>query len=211
MQNNQNKPSKGFYILVAVCVLVIGVSGYFFLHDAARENKEMEAVMSVPPRAQMDKQDPMKEGESQPPAEQTMVPHDLEETVMPVSGSVLQGYAMDQLAYNQTTKDWRTHGGVDLAAQPGEAVKAARSGAVMAVYEDEFLGTTVMLQHEGGYTSMYSGLEAETAVTAGQSVTAGQTIGKVGNTALIETAMESHLHFEVCKDGETVDPASFLY
>lgn len=211
MQNNQNKPSKGFYILVAVCVLVIGVSGYFFLHDAAQENKEVEATMSVPPRAQMDEQNPVKEEESRSPAEQTMVPHSVEETVMPVSGSVLQGYAMDQLAYNQTTKDWRTHSGVDLAAQPGESVKAARSGTVMAVYEDEFLGTTVMLQHEGGYTSMYSGLEAETAVTAGQSVTAGQTIGKVGDTALIETAMESHLHFEVCKDGETVDPASFLY
>jgi len=215
MQNNnaKNPRTKGFYLLVAACALIIGVSGYFFLSDASREQKEVEASLSIPPRAQMDEQHSGAEDkQTQLPAKDAMTTQPVvEKTVMPVSGSVLGSYSMEQLAYNQTTKDWRTHGGVDLAAQPGETVKAARSGTVMAVYEDDSFGTTVMLQHDGGYTSLYSNLSAEASVAAGQSVQAGQAIGTVGDTALVETAMESHLHFEVCKDGETIDPAGFLY
>ena len=90
-------------------------------------------------------------------------------------------------------------------------MKAARAGTVLAVYEDEYYGMTVVLEHDGGYTSRYCNLAETVQVSVGESVSAGQTIGKVGATALIESASQSHLHFEVCLNGDPVDPASFLY
>lgn len=214
MQNNNRKNNtKGYYILLAALVLVAGVSGYIFLSDASKEQKEVQQSLSVP----VEQPGTLQPGEKQPqtdkPAAEQSVPtvKVSEQPVMPVSGDVVRSYAMEQLSYNDTTKDWRVHGGVDLAAELGQDVRAAKSGTVMAVYEDDYYGMTVVLQHADGYTTSYCGLAAEPLAEAGTDVTAGEVIGQVGDTALIETAMESHLHFEVCKDGELVDPAGFLY
>lgn len=213
MQNNNRKTvqTKGFYILLAALVLVIGVSSYAFFSGASKEQEELaQAGLSVPSSTQLP------ESEDTAPTMQTSgktgLGHGAESrTVMPVSGQVLQEYAMDRLAFNATTKDWRTHNGVDLAAPIGTQVQAAKSGTVEAIFEDEYYGMTIRLQHADGYSTTYSGLEEKTLVEAGDKVTAGQPIGTVGDTALIETAMDAHLHFEVSCNGETVDPAGFLY
>lgn len=214
MQNNNSKNSKAkrFYAIVAVCALIIGVSGYFFFSDASEEQSQIAESLSVPTQAQTDAAQ-MEELPAKEPQEQPHTPAKtaVEETVLPVTGQLLQDFSVDKLAYNQTTRDWRIHGGVDLTAQLGQQVKAARSGTVMAVYEDEYYGNTVVLQHADGYTTTYSGLAEEVPVSAGEHVTAGQTIATVGTTALVEKALEPHLHFEVSKNGEPIDPAGFLY
>lgn len=69
---------------------------------------------------------------------------------------------------------------------------------------------TVILEHEDGYSTVYSNLLTAEFVTEGETVEKGQTIGTVGNTATFEVAEESHLHFEMLKDGENVDPAMYL-
>lgn len=214
MQNNNqnNNKSKGFYILLAMCVLAIGVSGYFFLSDAALEQEQMTAGLSVPNRAQPDEQQPEQQPQTQESSQEAEPAQaQVENTVMPVTGQVLQQYAVEALSYNATTRDWRTHGGVDLAAEQGSEVVAARAGTVMAVYDDAYLGMTVALQHADGYTTSYSGLAEQVPVAAGEQVQAGQCIGTIGEGALIEAALESHLHFEVARNGESVDPAGFLY
>ena len=127
-----------------------------------------------------------------------------------VSGSTQAAYSVDALQYNATTQDWRTHAGVDLAASVGTPVKAAGSGVVTAVYDDEFLGTTVVINHPDGHVSQYSNLAVMPSVSAGDSVEAGQTIGAVGETALLEIADEPHLHFAVYANGDTIDPAEFI-
>ena len=115
-----------------------------------------------------------------------------------------------QLQYNATTQDWRTHAGVDLTAAVGTPVRAAGSGVVTAVYDDEYLGTTVIVNHPDGHVSQYSNLAVMPSVSAGDSVEAGQTIGAVGETALLEIADEPHLHFAVYANGDTIDPAEFI-
>ena len=130
--------------------------------------------------------------------------------VWPVSGGTQAAYSVDALQYNATTQDWRTHAGVDLAASVGTPVKAAGSGVVTAVYDDEFLGTTVVINHPDGHVSQYSNLAVMPSVSAGDSVEAGQTIGAVGATALLEIADEPHLHFAVYANGDTIDPAEFI-
>jgi murein DD-endopeptidase MepM/ murein hydrolase activator NlpD len=72
------------------------------------------------------------------------------------------------------------------------------------------MGTTVVVRHEGGYTTKYASLDAEVSVKAGDTVTAGQAIGKVGSSALLESGIGDHVHFSVSCDGVLVDPAEFL-
>jgi murein DD-endopeptidase MepM/ murein hydrolase activator NlpD len=127
-----------------------------------------------------------------------------------VSGEVIGEYAVECLSYNQTTRDWRTHDGVDFAAAAGTTVCAAADGEVYSVYEDETMGFTVVIVHDGGYTTRYCSLSEEVAVRPGDRVTAGQTIGYVGATALLESVLGEHLHFAVSCSGESQDPLAFL-
>ena len=234
MQNNESNSfarfwkTKGYYMLLALCLVAVGVSAWLFVSGAMKEKQAVEESLSVPvtvedPAAQQSAQsagqpaDAQSEaqaasGEAADSAEATApVDRIVEDAVMPVSGTVVQDYAMDHLTYNATTQDWRVHNGVDLAAPLGQEVRAAKSGTVSAVFEDEYYGYTVVVQHEGGYASHYCNLEEVPTVVAGDTVTAGQVLGTVGSTALIEAAEEPHLHFEVYLNGESVNPAGFLY
>ena len=130
--------------------------------------------------------------------------------VLPIQGEVLTAFSVDQLLYNETLDDWRTHDGVDIAAAEGDAVLAACAGTVSSITDDPLMGTTVVIQHSGGYETTYANLQAEPAVETGDTVSAGQTIGAVGTTAAAEAAQGAHLHFSVAKDGEAVDPDAFL-
>ncbi len=233
MQNHESHSfkrlwkDKGYYILLGLCVVAVGVSGYFFVTGALKESNEAQEVLSIPatvedpaeepsqtpaktdkPTQQLEKL-PSEETVSKQPVQEAVKPAE-PEVVLPVSGAVLQDHAMDRLVYHATTQDWRVHNGVDLAAEVGQPVKAARAGTVSAVYEDDFYGMTVVIDH-GDYTAHYCNLALNPAVAAGDSVSAGMVIGMVGNTALLESASASHLHFSVYRDGEPVDPASFLY
>lgn len=219
---------RGYYILLALCVLAVGISGYVFISSAVRQNQAAQETLSVPVTAQ-DPEKETKPSESKKPttADQTTkepsAPTAAQEeeaeepvsvmtdpTVAPVSGQVIGDYAMESLSYNATTQDWRVHNGVDLAAAEGENVLAARGGTVTAVYEDESYGYTVVIQHEDGYTTHYCNLAETVAVSAGQTVAAGDVIGTVGRTAILEVGAEPHLHFAVYCDGVSVDPATFL-
>ena len=237
MQNNESRKEpnglskfireKGYYILLTVCVLAICVSGYFFVSGAIRQNQAAQETLSVPVKAQdpedvkkpassatgkTQTEDAPKTTEEETPAPTQTAPTQAtpEVTVMPVSGDVIGAYAMDRLTYNATTQDWRVHNGVDLAASEGEDVLAARNGTVTAVYEDESYGVTVVVQHDDGYTSHYANLAETPAVAAGQFVTAGQVLGTVGTTALLEVGAAPHVHFAVFLDGAPVDPMEFL-
>lgn len=130
--------------------------------------------------------------------------------VMPVSGEVTFEYAKDKLAYSKTLEEWRTHEGVDLAADRGTPVKATADGVVSEIKDDPRFGITVIIDHNNGLKSVYSNLASEDMVTVNQKIKQGDIIGSVGNSAAFESAEQSHLHFEVLKDNVNVDPTSYL-
>ena len=214
MQNNENHPNrrrirnffreKGYYIVLGLCVCAVGVSGWLFVSNAVSEKRSLQSeTLSTAPAAE----------ETAPAA--AMTDDSIREAaasvrVWPVSGEAQAAYSVDALQYNATTQDWRTHAGVDLTAAVGTPVRAAGSGVVTAVYDDEYLGTTVIVNHPDGHVSQYSNLAVMPSVSAGDSVEAGQTIGAVGATALLEIADEPHLHFAVYANGDTIDPAEFI-
>ena len=117
---------------------------------------------------------------------------------------------MTELLYDPTMADWRTHDGIDVQADEGAAVKTAAAGTVQSVTDDELMGTTVVIQHEGGYATQYSSLQENTPVAQGQAVTAGEVIGYVGSTSAAESRMGPHLHFSVSRDGAVIDPHDYV-
>ena len=130
--------------------------------------------------------------------------------VSPVQGEIGRAYTVDALAYDQTMRDWRTHDGIDVLAKKGELVRSASSGTVKSVGDDDLYGTTVIIDHGDGISSVYSGLAAEPPVCVGDKVKAGEVIGSVGDTALCEIGQESHVHIAMTRDGKSVDPTEYL-
>ena len=128
----------------------------------------------------------------------------------PVDGRVIKPYAMDCLIYSKTLNQWMTHSGVDIAAQKGSEVRAVAAGTVEWVTDDDLLGTCVLIDHGSGFKTLYCGLEKEPPVHDGDAVPARGLIGLLGDTAISECADESHLHFEVLKDGLPVDPVGYV-
>ena len=130
--------------------------------------------------------------------------------VSPLAGETVAVFSVEQLTYDATLGDWRTHDGIDIQAAAGAVVAATAAGTVLSVEEDGRLGTTVVVDHHNGYVTTYASLQPETAVLAGDTVSAGAVIGTVGNTSLSEAGLGAHLHFSVTKDGNAIDPVEFL-
>ena len=212
MSNKKNYYSaKGYYIALVLCAAAIGVSGYLYYRSSQQEadvpaavtqQEDVSAVATQPGKAE---QPTVPTLETEPTTGKKPL-----KTAAPVEGELVAPYSMECLSYNATTRDWRTHNGMDIAAEAGTEVKAAADGEVYTIYNDEEMGTTVVIRHEGGYTTHYASLSEMVNVAAGDKVTLGQTIGTVGSTALMESALGDHVCFRVTCDGETVDPAEFL-
>ena len=128
----------------------------------------------------------------------------------PVEGEVLRDYAMDELIYSETLDEWTVHQGIDIKAERATIVKASEEGTVVAIKNDPRYGLTVIIEHEGGYKTVYSNLLTTEFVNEDEKVEKGQSIGTAGNSAVFEIADEPHLHFEIIKDGENVDPKIYL-
>lgn len=128
----------------------------------------------------------------------------------PVNGTILAGYSVEALAYSETMGDWRTHDGLDLATSLGAQVYAAADGVVSSIYQDDFMGTTVEIDHGSGLTSVYSNLAEVPTVMVEAKVSTGTVIGSVGATAAAEQGSQPHLHFAMYQDGNPVDPADYL-
>lgn len=130
--------------------------------------------------------------------------------VKPVEGEILKAFAKDNLVFSQTLNEWTTHNGIDIKADNTTVVHASAEGTVKSIKNDPRYGLTIILEHEGGFTTTYANLLSTEFVVEGEKVEQGQTIGTVGNTAMFEIADESHLHFEIAKDGLPQDPTLYL-
>ena len=223
MSNNKNFgfSGKGYYIALILCAAAIGITGYLYSKNANKpEEVTIQETMGNAQVLETQEEDipviatqPVTQGTpqetpTQAPTQAT-VPQTIR-TASPIEGNEVAAYSMDCLSYNQTTRDWRVHNGVDIAAPEGTQVLAAAEGTVYAAYEDDTMGYTVVIRHTGGYTTTYSSLSEELAVKTGDTVTLGQAIGCVGDTALVETTIGSHVHFGVTHQNTPMDPNDFL-
>ena len=100
----------------------------------------------------------------------------------------------------------RMHQGIDIGVPSGTPIKAAASGTILYCGWEEGYGNLVVIDHGGNIATAY-GHQSSIAVTCGQHVDQGQTIGYVGCTG---HCTGPHLHFEVRVDGNPVDPMGYL-
>ena len=221
MSDNKNSGrgiyGKGYYIALILCAAAIGVTGYLYYRNGTQSQQvlqEAEQPLTLP-AAVVEEDLPVavtQPVEIQTPATApSAVPSKkVLKTAAPISGNTGAEYAMDCLSYNETPRDWRVHNGVDIGAEAGTAVMAAADGVVYTTFTDDMMGTTVVIRHDGGYVTRYSSLAEELQVSSGDQVKMGQTIGCVGETALIESSVGPHVHFSVTCQDEPMDPADFL-
>ena len=128
----------------------------------------------------------------------------------PLKGNIIREYARDSLVYSNTLQEWVTHNGIDIKADKTSVVKAASKGKVSSIKNDPRYGLTVIITHDGGFQTVYSNLLTSEFVVKGENVKEGQSIGTVGNSASFEIADEYHLHFELLKNNEYVDPTIYI-
>ena len=224
---------KGFYVVLFLCIAVIGVSVWSILAGGVESALTSDVSMSV---ASLD-DDVIPTGKTVPvppvteppaPAVEPSAESDPTETaptvepvaptvaevqeyyIWPVVGEIDGAYSVSALVWNPTMQDWRTHDGIDIACDLGTQVKAAANGKVTEVYADDLYGTTVVITHQNELQSIYSNLAATPAVAVGDHVGVGQVIGAVGDTALGEAGQVCHLHFAMRLNGDSVDPTSYM-
>ena len=195
---------KGYYIALILCAIAIGISGYLYYQNVS----EVVDPSDVPA---INTDGNHRPGETLPdpttnPTTPTNPKKGLKATVSPLTGEKVVDYAMDCLTYNPTTRDWRTHDGIDIAADAGTTVCAAADGTVVvASYDADGYGFYVKLKHDDTYSTIYGHCSA-LLVSAGQTVKQGQVIAKVGSTGY---STGNHLHFEVIQNGVRVDALNF--
>ncbi|MFW6292352.1 MAG: LysM peptidoglycan-binding domain-containing M23 family metallopeptidase [Spirochaetota bacterium] len=107
---------------------------------------------------------------------------------------------------NPITAQHSFHGGADYAAPEGTRVLASRGGRVSEVGDDPVLGNYVIVEHSGGFRTLYGHLSS-LAVSLNDEVRSGMILGAVGSTGMVTG---SHLHFEIRQNGRSRDPEPML-
>ena len=130
--------------------------------------------------------------------------------IWPVEGEVLREYAKDSLIYSKTMEMWLIHTGIDIKTVLGESVKCIADGTVVAIERDSFYGNVVKVQHANNYISVYANLADVDLPSVNAKLKQGDVVGRVGETAYGECEEEMHLHFEITKDGASINPEEFL-
>jgi len=123
--------------------------------------------------------------------------------IRPVPGRIESGFGPRIHPIFGTVK---MHNGLDMHGPIGEPIRAGAGGTVIFAGVKGGFGNTVMIDHGGGMVTLYAH-QSRLAVSVGQKVKAGQTIGYVGNSGL---STGPHLHFEVRINGVPVDPMNYL-
>jgi len=222
---------KGFYITVAVslCLIILAVVTVYrtstdMLKDIltvpdgitqqARQNETNEADpryelplditlpdLSVPETSIRWDNTEEEEKSTEPPTEAPIVN---EEYILPLGSEIVRDYSPKIPTYDITMGDWRTHQGIDFLAEEGTAVKSIGNGKVIRVLADKSYGFTVEIDH-GDFVARYCGLSQDKALKVDDRVNQGDTVGYLASVPC-EALQESHLHFEVMKDGVRVEP-----
>ncbi|MBQ3552058.1 MAG: M23 family metallopeptidase [Clostridia bacterium] len=228
--------ANGLYIMLVSCLIIVGVAAAFLFTEEDGGNGDPTPMLSPSPQdVSSDLSQRLDDIIMPTPFGTGAIPHSptgspqhtpsvtpngthSPSTLAPITpklsapcdGEIIWGFAADELIYSETLNHWTTHHGVDIAAPVGTEVKAIDAGEVAEVYTDDEFGVTVVISHQNGHTTVYSNLKIETPVQVGDKVDAGEVIGQVGETAVAECGMQSHLHFEYYVNGEVTDPRLYV-
>ena len=135
-----------------------------------------------------------------------------EHFLLPVSGVLQKDHDAAAQVFSPTMGDYRVHLGIDIGTVAGAAVSAMADGVITQVWEDVSMGQCVAVKHDGECYTIYKNLSAElpAGTVVGAALKAGDVIGHVGESAMVEVAEEPHLHLEMTVNGLQVNPTDYL-
>ena len=211
------KGGNAFYLVLSLCLIAVGVAAWSAVSTFNDFKTEQTPKTEIAPQTEITEQKPVEnelpkveyektEEKEEPKEENKKEAAEAEYFLMPIDeGQVIKNFDENSLQYSATFSDMRLHLGVDIKAEKGSPVKSAGRGVVEQVYNDDLLGTTVVINHGNDILAKYSGLSPATAVSVGDNVEAGNEIGTI-DVIPAESAEESHLHLEMYKKGAAVSP-----
>lgn len=131
---------------------------------------------------------------------------------LPTSGKLMKGHDASIQVYSNTMGDYRVHLGIDVSTAENGPIYAAADGKVSKIWTDPLMGQCVAIDHGDNVLSVYKNLSSVLAsgIAEGKTVTVGQKLGTIGDSAILEMAEEPHLHFEVTVNGVEVNPLSYF-
>ncbi len=201
---------NAFYFLIVLCIASVAT-----VIALAVTRNTSSPDMSVNDNQTLQPEDPSgntpggeQSGEEDPGEQQPDSPKQLTFN-MPCNGSLTVEYAHDELVFSSTLDQWAVHMGIDLVSDDLN-VYAAADGKISEVGYDELNGYYIAIEHEEGYVTKYKSLENTGDFKVGDSVEQGKLIGKMSDSQGEEMEDGAHLHFEMYKDGETINPLDKL-
>lgn len=210
MRQEKRKEKNKFAISLFLCFSVIALASVFTVQNSIDKlndiNKSPSVYNSAGDQA-VSKQVPAVDSRDNTPAP----PAPESEFSKPVNGVIVNHYSCDLPIYSKTLDQYMVHCGVDIGAPLDAQVKAVSSGTVTKVAYDEMYGNTIEITHDEGLKSIYSNLSSAKMVEVGDVVEKGQVISGVGDSASFESLEASHLHFEMMKDNDYVNPEDYIF
>ena len=198
---------------VYLCAIIVLLSISVVLIITAVNNRATKDAIDTPPQVPnpshpQETTPPPQSGETAKPTQGNPVP----DFALPVSGALSKKHSVDTQVFSPTLNEYRVHLGIDIATEEAAPVCAMAAGTVAQIWEDPMMGWSVALSHTGDCVTVYKNLSKQLAdgIKVGAEVQAGQLLGSVGDSAMIEIAEEPHLHMEMTVKGLQVDPLDYF-
>ncbi len=230
--------NKGFYVILAACIIIVAATAIFVTTQKmnspdANINDTSVSDKIIPGEANVDQGEQAKavtgnigktaQAENSSTAVKTPAkdavtkPKDTTAAIKftrPVDGAIMKDYTRDVTTFyeSKTLGDIRAHNGLDFKVDKLTKVRAVADGTVSLVENNE-TGITVEISHGStGLKTKYAGLSLQGLedISCGLKVKANDIIGHVGDPIQSECEDGAHLHFEVLKNGKSVDPTQYL-
>ena len=208
---------KGFYAILAVCLLVIGgVVLVSFVGSPAVEREQDNTKTTTQNHQQVVERVTDVADTRTTASTKTTVSTTTPKTtatkaaplfVLPGSNAVVNPFSGTTPVYNKTMGDWRCHNGADFGGNEGMTVKAVSDGTVKEIGEDASFGGVIVIDHGFGVQSRYCGVTA--SVKKGDTVKAGDPIGSLSGVPC-ESADGCHLHLEITVNDAYADPVQTI-
>ena len=223
------KRKTGFYVFLFMCMVGLGIAAFFINNDEVRTKNDqantskvgissynISSYEIVSSNLTSSKQTSSRSESMQNKSEQVASESEsvvqtatvADYFVYPLTGEIIKDYSDSELLYSKTYNDWRVHKGIDIKGSFGENIHAAGDGVVKEVYYDELYGNTMVIDHGNDILIYYCGLD-QMDFESGQSVNANQTIATLGELPF-ENLEGVHLHLEVKKGGENINPMDII-
>ena len=200
--------NRAVYLSAVIVLLSISVVLIITAVNNRANKTPVDTTPNVTTSANPTQTTPPQANENDKPTQGNTLP----EFALPVGGVLSKKHSVDTQVFSPTLGEYRVHLGIDIATEEAAPVFAMAAGTVAQIWEDPMMGWSVAISHTGDAVTVYKNLAPQFAdgITVGAEVEAGQLLGSVGDTAMIEIAEEPHLHMEMTVKGLQVDPLDYF-